>query len=415
MFSVPTIFLVIALNLLAIGIVWTFVARCYPKFPAATVWAVGCLMGATGAAISLLRGTVDPLVPIILGNALLTVMTWCSWFGLRMFYGQRVPWLLGVVGTVATTTVLAVAAIWYDAIAARVTIFSAGQSIPVTLMLIEIASRNHDRRYGAKLAMGALSVVLLLYVLRSVAGLTDFGGTITLSEFNTVQGAILVVLVFSAMVGNFGLLLMAVDRLREDVAALALCDDLTGVANRRHLLKRLGDECALSQRTGVSFSILVMDLDEFKAINDSHGHGAGDECLRAFSRIVQGRLRTSDLLARIGGDEFCVVLPRTTVHEASVVAGDLTAICSRTQVRWNGAGITLTASIGVAQWTPAVADMPERIMAAADQALYDAKRHGKDRHALHGGEHPGEDDGEPAALSAPPRPPASALAHLRSA
>lgn len=409
MFSVPTIFLVIALNLLAIGIVWTFVARCYPKFPAATVWAVGCLMGAAGAAISLLRGTVDPLVPIILGNTLLTLMTWCAWFGLRMFYGQRVPWLLGVIGVVATNMMLAVVAIWYDAIAARVVIFSVGQSIPVALMLAEIANRGYDRRYGAKLAMSALSVVLLLYVARSAASLTDFGGTITLSEFNTVQGAILVMLVFAAMVGNFGFLLMAVDRLREDVAALALCDDLTGVANRRHLLKRLVDECALSHRTGVSFAILVMDLDEFKAINDSHGHGAGDECLRTFSRIVQGRLRTSDLLARIGGDEFCVVLPRTTVREASVVAGDLTTICSRTQIRWNGAAITLTASIGVAQWTPAVADTPEQIMAAADQALYDAKRHGKDRHALHGGEHVGD----PVAASAPPRSPA--LAHLRSA
>jgi diguanylate cyclase (GGDEF)-like protein len=407
--SVPTVYLVIALNLLAVGIVWTFVARRYPKFPAAAVWAVGCLIGAVGAAISLLRGSVDPLLPIVVGNMLLMLMSWSAWFGLRIFYGHRVSWLLGLLSTAVFATVLAVFVVWDDLIAARIVIFSFGQAIPIVLMIREIAARRGRRSYGADLALGALGFVLFLYVVRSVAGVMEFGGPMTLREFNSVQGAVLVMLVFAAMISNFGFLLMTVDRLRNDIAVLALSDDLTGVANRRHLLKRLADECSLSARTEEPFSILVMDLDEFKGINDSHGHGAGDECLRAFSHAVQGRLRASDLLARIGGDEFCVVLPRTTVREAGIVADDLLTICSRSQVRWNGVGITLTTSIGVAQWLPAESDTPERIMAAADQMLYDAKRHGKDRHALYGGS-------EAADPGAPQRvPPSSSVAHLRSA
>jgi diguanylate cyclase (GGDEF)-like protein len=382
--SVPTIFLVIAVNLLAIGIVWAFVARCYPKFPAAAVWAVACLIGAAGAATSLLRGSVDPLIPIIFGNLLLTSMTWFAWFGLRIFYRRNVPWLFGITCAVVTAAVLAVFSVWEDIIAARVVSFSIGQAFPATLILAEIVYHRRGRHYGADLAIGALGVVLLLCATRAVAVLAEIGGPISLREFNAVQGGILILLVFATMVVNFGFLLMTVDRLREDVATLALSDDLTGVANRRHLLKRLADECALASRTQTPFSILVMDLDEFKAINDSHGHGAGDECLRAFSAIVQGRLRSSDLLARIGGDEFCVVLPRTAAREAGVVAGDLITMCSRVQVRWNGAAISLSASIGAAQWMPSGSDTPERIMAAADQALYDAKRHGKDRYALHG-------------------------------
>lgn len=406
--SVPTIYLVIALNLLAIGIVWTFVARCYPKFPAAVVWAVGCTLGAAGAAMSLLRGSVDPLVPIVTGNVLLSLMTWFGWFGLRMFYQRRVPWLLGAAGTVATAIVLMLLAVWDDTMRMRIVVFSIGQSIPVTLMLVEIAGRRREHRNGADLAIGALCVVLALFAARSIASITHIGGDITLREFNTLQGAFMVMLVFSAMVGNFALLLMTVERLRNDVAVLALSDDLTGIANRRHLLKRLSDECALSHRTQAPFAILVMDLDEFKIINDSYGHGAGDECLRVFSRIVQSRLRSSDLLARIGGDEFCVVLPMTGAREASLVAGDLVAICSRTQVRWNGVAISLSASIGVAQWTPAVNDTPEQMIAAADQALYDAKRHGKDRHALH------RDDSQPPSAETAPAPP-SPVPHLRSA
>jgi diguanylate cyclase (GGDEF)-like protein len=407
--SVPTVYLVIALNLLAVGIVWTFVARRYPKFPAAAVWAVGCLIGAVGAAISLLRGSVDPLLPIVVGNMLLMLMSWSAWFGLRIFYGHRVSWLLGLLSTAVFATVLAVFVVWDDLIAARIVIFSFGQAIPIVLMICEIAARRGRRSYGADLALGALGFVLFLYVVRSVAGVMEFGGPMTLREFNSVQGAVLVMLVFAAMISNFGFLLMTVDRLRNDIAVLALSDDLTGVANRRHLLKRLADECSLSARTEEPFSILVMDLDEFKGINDSHGHGAGDESLRAFSHAVQGRLRASDLLARIGGDEFCVVLPRTTVLEAGIVADDLLTICSRSQVRWNGVGITLTTSIGVAQWLPAESDTPERIMAAADQMLYDAKRHGKDRHALYGGSE-AADPGVPQRV-----PPSSSVAHLRSA
>ena len=120
--SVPTIYLVIALNLLAVGIVWAFVARYYPKFPAAPMWAAGCMMGAAGAAISLLRGVIDPLVPIVFGNALLMLMTWFGWFGLRLFYGRSVPWLIGLACTVATSATLIIFATGNDSMPIRIAI-----------------------------------------------------------------------------------------------------------------------------------------------------------------------------------------------------------------------------------------------------------------------------------------------------
>lgn len=380
--SVPTIYLVIALNLLAIGIVWGFVARCYPKFPAAGIWTIACLLGATGAGVSLLRGSVSPLVPIVAGNMLLMLMSWFTWFGVRVYYGRSAPWLVGVVATVAVAVVLVVFSHWYDLMRLRIVVFSIGQSIPILLVLLEIARHRSQNRYGADLAVGAMSVILLLYIARSLAAITHFGGDLTLREFNNVQGAIMVMLVFTVMIGNFALLLMTVDRLRDDVATLALSDDLTGVANRRHLFQRLADECLRSHRTLQPFAVMVLDLDEFKSINDSHGHGAGDECLRAFTRTVQGRLRATDLLARIGGDEFCVLLPGVTQEEALAVARDLDVTLRRGCVMWNGVSIMLAASIGVAQWMSDGNDTPERLMAAADRALYDVKREGKERSAL---------------------------------
>ncbi len=379
--SVPTIYLVIALNLLAIGIVWGFVARCYPKFPAAGIWTIACLLGAAGAGVSLLRGAVSPLVPIVAGNMLLMLMSWFTWLGVRVYYGRSTPWLIGVVATVAVAVVLVVFSHWYDLMRLRIVVFSIGQSIPVSLMMLEIARNRTQNRNGADLAVGAMCIILLLYCARSLAAVTHFGGDLTLREFNNIQGAIMVMLVFTVMVGNFALLLMTVDRLRDDVASLALSDDLTGVANRRHLFQRLADECLRSHRTLQPFAVMVFDLDEFKAINDGHGHGAGDECLRAFTRTVQARLRATDLLARIGGDEFCAVLPGITQEEALAVARDLDVTLRRGCVVWNGVSIMLAASIGVAQWMSDGNDTPERLMAAADRALYDVKREGKERNA----------------------------------
>ena len=137
----------------------------------------------------------------------------------------------------------------------------------------------------------------------------------------------MLVLVFLSMALNFGFLLMAMDRLRNEVADLALLDDLTGVGNRRHLLQRLTEECARSERSGQPFALLVIDLDGFKGINDTHGHAAGDACLQHFTLMAQTRLRPGDMLARTGGDEFCIVLPSSTLREGAMIARRVLEVC----------------------------------------------------------------------------------------
>jgi diguanylate cyclase (GGDEF)-like protein len=188
---------------------------------------------------------------------------------------------------------------------------------------------------------------------------------------------------FLSMAWNFGFLLMAIDRLRNEVADLALLDDLTGVGNRRHLLQRLTEQCAKSVRSGEPFALLVIDLDGFKAVNDTHGHAAGDACLQHFTLMAQTRLRPGDMLARTGGDEFCIVLPGSTLREGAMIARRILEVCREDAEACVGADIPISLSIGVAQWTRQTDAFPDRLIAAADHALYAAKNDGKNRYAVH--------------------------------
>jgi diguanylate cyclase (GGDEF)-like protein len=226
-------------------------------------------------------------------------------------------------------------------------------------------------------------LIIAIYVLRVVAKLFLIGGDFSFVQFNTPQSIVILALVFLSMSLNFGFLVMAIDRLRNEVADLALMDDLTGVANRRLLLQRLTEECARSDRSNQPFALLVIDLDSFKAINDNHGHAAGDACLQHFTLMAQTRLRVGDTLARTGGDEFCIVLPTSTLREGAMIARRIIEVCREDAAACMANEVPIAVSIGVAQWTREVGGFPDRLIAAADHALYVAKKEGKNRYSVY--------------------------------
>ena len=383
MVSIPTLWVVLVVNFLALALVWTYVARSYPKLGAARFWAAAAYLGAAGSVITMLRGMVGPLISIALGGGLLIFACWLGVMGVQRFYHRPVSWAQSLLFSALSAAGLAVFTVWDDLVM-RIVSFSLGQSVTLAVMLRLLLSRQDARsNSGARLA-GAVAVIgIAAHALRSAAALLHVGGDVSFIEFNDLQAAMVLVLVFLSMVWNFGFLMMAIDRLRAEVADLALVDDLTGVANRRHLLQRLSEECALALRTGEPFALLAIDLDGFKEINDGFGHGAGDECLRLFTGAAESRLRPGDMLARAGGDEFCIVLPATGLRDAALLAREVLETCRQTFACWEGSSIPIGASIGVAQWSSIVGAYPERLIAAADQALYAAKKGGKNRFAVY--------------------------------
>jgi len=152
---------------------------------------------------------------------------------------------------------------------------------------------------------------------------------------------------------------------RSELERLAATDDLTGLANRRRFRTELERELAAASREGRPLALLLLDLDGFKAVNDSYGHDLGDEALRTIGAIIKGRLRRSDLAARIGGDEFAILLPNTSRNDADHVARDL-----RDTIANNTADLALTASIGIATTEEAAG----QLLTTADRMLYTIKR-----------------------------------------
>jgi two-component system cell cycle response regulator len=164
------------------------------------------------------------------------------------------------------------------------------------------------------------------------------------------------------------------------LAALAQTDPLTQTLNRRALTTRLAEELERARRYGSTVTMLVVDLDHFKRVNDGHGHLAGDEVLREMARLLHEAVRAVDVVARYGGEEFVVVLPETTLEGGCAFAdrlrerieGQAFGTGGRTRVR-------LTASVGVAAFPSPGVDTVESLFARADAALYRAKADGRNR------------------------------------
>jgi diguanylate cyclase (GGDEF)-like protein/PAS domain S-box-containing protein len=165
-------------------------------------------------------------------------------------------------------------------------------------------------------------------------------------------------------------------------------DHLTGVANRRGFFHAAELELGRARRFPRPIALALFDLDHFKRVNDTHGHPAGDAVLRAFADAMRGTFRAVDVVARVGGEEFAVLLPSTDVPQACAVARRLLAAVEGLTVRVDGAEVTFTVSAGVAGWEPSMAGIDE-LQKRADRALYAAKEAGRNRVVCWSGDLPG--------------------------
>ena len=164
------------------------------------------------------------------------------------------------------------------------------------------------------------------------------------------------------------------DKLREE----AIRDSLTGLFNRRYMNETAHSELARAKRSNLPVGIIIMDIDHFKKVNDTHGHQGGDLLLQAFANLLRSELRAGDIICRFGGEEFVAILPDAFLKDIKVRAEQLRSSFENMRVLHQGRDIHTTLSIGIAMF-PEHGKSEEEILLKADRALYAAKQSGRNR------------------------------------
>ncbi len=210
----------------------------------------------------------------------------------------------------------------------------------------------------------------------NIAGivLSTSGASLYVVTVNHLMSGILV-----WVVSYIALTHMAVeDKLRATLHDAAFRDPLTRLYNRRYVFNVFGNALKQYRRYADPFSLIMIDADHFKRINDRYGHSAGDVALRAIADACNSSVRDSDVVGRFGGEEFIILLPHTAAAEAALVAERIRRTMLRDGCYWQGQKLDITLSLGVAEAGPST-DTLDELIKAADQALYAAKKSGRNR------------------------------------
>lgn len=336
-------------------------------------WAAGNVCVSLGVVMSLVE-TLPPLLTSVAGYGVIAFGLALVLRGLRVYGASTLPW-----PAIAAITAVALLVPWYYTVlapsrAARL-VFSGFYFGALDLWCAAAIARHGGWRVNAIAVTGfvALGLALLLRGVHMLcgAGLSDPANAL-------MMGVTALVIPLAQICIAFGLIVMVMWRYAERLRRLSTLDTLTGTLNRAGLElqgKRVG---LRAQRGGRSLAVVMIDVDHFKSINDSHGHLVGDEVLRHLSALLRLELRPHDVLARFGGEEFVLVLDDLSLADALALAERLRARIASTEVALADAVVRFTASLGVAGSVRHGYDLI-RLISAGDAALYQAKRDGRNR------------------------------------
>ena len=237
--------------------------------------------------------------------------------------------------------------------------------------------RRLIRRLGVPIATLALtfaSVLVSIIVTAAVSALVD--GSVGASG---IAIAIIVpVLVAPPFTFQILSLVARLDEAESKLQLLAITDPLTQAFNRRHFVRLAEREFARVKRYGGVFSVMIFDIDDFKAINDTYGHTAGDFVLSSLTAVCLHESRSTDIFACYGGEEFVFLLPESGEERAALFAERIRQTLSQNPILYHEKHMSLTISVGVATYRPSVIDF-DSLLKEADDELYAAKRDGKNR------------------------------------
>lgn len=227
-----------------------------------------------------------------------------------------------------------------------------------------------------------IALVLGLRAVSAIFSHAEFAQPQNTLVLQPVQVIAYIAVMATALLGSIGFVLMAKERADREIMHLAMTDSLTQIPNRYALMDYARH--ALARRNGSSLALLMIDVDHFKSINDTHGHPMGDKVLSKIASLLAGRLRGQDFLGRYGGEEFCVIAPDTDAEGALILAEHLRVAIASASFATKSGELPVTISIGVALCPPNDKGEMKDVLAKADAALYTAKHSGRNRSVCFG-------------------------------
>jgi diguanylate cyclase (GGDEF)-like protein len=341
-------------------------------------WALAMFLETLTWGLIAARGTIPDTFSIIAANGLKAAshaLILAAIYEFQQRQGPRWQYLAPVALALLTAAILA------DDIRGRFIWGGLVFGFQMVLIARALMSDQETRAGRAwRLLFGGVAMIMLVLGLRAVVALfghSEFAQPQNLVAPHPVQIITYIAVMATALLGSIGFVLMVKERTDREIMHLAMTDSLTQVPNRRALMEHA--EHALARRSGSPLALLMIDVDNFKLINDTHGHPAGDEVLRQVAGRLAGRLRGHDLLGRYGGEEFCVVAPDTDTGGALTLAESLRETIASAPFATEQGELPVTVSIGISHSPSNIRRQLKEVLIEADAALYSAKHTGRNR------------------------------------
>jgi diguanylate cyclase (GGDEF)-like protein len=375
-------FVITILNAVSMIFVW----RLHYREDATRLWATSNLFAAASAFAYLLRPVMPETLSVLSGYLAGVAGIFIFACGIARFFRRPAPWRLGIFVTLGVFIAACLCIGLGLEVRWRFLFYSSG------IILGNLTALGYLLR-APELTPGQAVEVQMVdgrarFVVSFVAIVFSFGWVlITLAEFPEIapglskSSAQLIWLSINIVGGALlpmSQLLMVSERLVGSLDRQARFDDLTGALTRRAFLERFQEERARAMRHRLETSLCMIDLDDFKNVNDRYGHTAGDQALRHFASVARYSMRQEDILGRIGGDEFSLLLPETSLSEAVIIADRIRDAIAKSEIIFGPHKFTMTVSIGAIGVSFDDMD-PEAAIMAADALLYEAKRAGRNR------------------------------------
>jgi len=333
--------------------------------------AYGFLIGVPGVLLLLTQGIFHPILSVITANFLITLSLICFCNGVLSLIGSIRSILPIWISSLLSIVLIAYFTLVHDDIVARIIVISLNVALIRALMALELFRMAAGRPIMRLFAFCMTFFAILTFGWVVIA--MFHGAPKDLMQQDHVQTFILTLTILSSCLTGLFSLTICHDQALTLVRAESQFDPLAGTLNRRGIEHKLEIELKRNERANHPLSVALIDIDYFKAINDTAGHAAGDTALRTVATAISAQLRAYDLLGRFGGDEFLLILPHTPATGAKIVAERIGAAVRSFSGTNDGPAITL--SIGLSEAVPG--DYSTSLLSRADKALYQAKREGR--------------------------------------